>query len=267
MTYQSPALNVMIAAARKAGRPLIRDFGELENLQVSMKGPADFVSTADRRTERILIDELSKARPGYGFLGEEGGTVEGHDKTHRFIIDPIDGTTNFLHGIPHFAISIALEREGQLVAGLIYNPVTDDMFVAEKGHGAYLNNKRLRVAARKDFSAAVFATGLPFMGRPGRARAVAETDAVLAVTAGVRRFGAAALDMAFVAAGRFDGYWERGIHLWDVAAGIVLVREAGGVVSDSHGRTDGLDGSDIVAANEHLHPQLLKLLKGAKAES
>jgi len=265
MAYSSPALNVMVAAARKAARPLSRDFNELENLQISMKGPADFVTSADKRTERILIEELSKARPGYGFLGEEGGAVEGADKTHRFVIDPIDGTTNFMHGIPHFAISIALEREGQLVAGVVYNPITDDLFTAEKGHGAYLNNKRLRVAARKELGPCVFTTGLPFKGRDGRARALAEVDAVLALTAGVRRFGSASLDLAWTAAGRVDGYWERDVQLWDVAAGIVLVREAGGIVSDFAGRTDGLNGSQIVCSNEYLHPQLLKLLKGAGA--
>lgn len=265
MAYVSPALNVMIAAARKASRPLIRDFNELENLQISMKGPADFVTSADKRTERILIEELTKARPGYGFLGEEGGATAGADKTHRFIIDPIDGTTNFMHGIPHFAISIGLEREGQLVAGVVYNPVTDDLFTAEKGHGAYLNNKRLRVAARKELAPCVFTTGLPFKGRDGRARSLAEVEAVLAVTAGVRRFGAASLDLAWAAAGRVDGYWERNVQLWDVAAGIVLVREAGGLVSDFQGRTDGLNGSEIVCANEYLHPQLLKLLKGVQA--
>jgi myo-inositol-1(or 4)-monophosphatase len=266
MAYISPALNVMVAAARKAGRPLIRDFNELENLQISMKGPADFVTSADKRTEKILIEELTKARPGYGFLGEEGGGIDGADKTHRFVIDPIDGTSNFMHGIPHFAISIGLEREGQMVAGVVYNPATDDLFTAEKGHGAYLNNKRLRVAARQDLASCLIATGLPFKGRDGRARALAETDAVLDVTAGIRRFGAASLDMAWTAAGRIDGYWERDIQLWDVAAGIVLVREAGGVVSDIAGRTDGLNGGQIVCANEHIHPQLLKLLKNAKAD-
>jgi len=266
MAYISPALNVMIAAARKAGRPLIRDFNELENLQISMKGPADFVTSADRRTEKILIEELSKARPGYGFLGEEGGAIEGADKTHRFIIDPIDGTSNFMHGIPHFAISIGLEREGQLVSGVVYNPATDDLFTAEKGHGAYLNNKRLRVAARKDMAPCLIATGLPFKGRDGRARALAETEAVLNVTAGIRRFGTASLDLAWTAAGRLDGYWERNIQIWDVAAGIVLLREAGGIVSDFQGRTDSLNGSEIVCANEHIHPQLLRLLKGVKAD-
>src|SRR6185369_16835550 len=165
MRYLSPALNVMTAAARKAGRGLIRDFGEIENLQVSLKGPGDFVSTADKRTENLLLEELSRARPGYSFLTEETGAVDGPDRTHRFIIDPIDGTSNFLHGIPHFAISIALEREGQLVAGLIYNPITDEMYTAEKGSGAFLNNKRLRVATRKEMAPSLFATGLPFLGR------------------------------------------------------------------------------------------------------
>lgn len=259
--YSSPALNVMVAAARKAGRPLIRDFNELENLQISMKGPADFVTSADKRTEKILIEELSKARPGYGFLGEEGGALAGADKSHRFIIDPIDGTTNFMHGIPHFAISIGLEREGQLVAGVVYNPVTDDLYTAEKGHGAYLNNKRLRVAARKELAPSVIATGLPFLGKEGHARASAEMAEMMNVTAGIRRFGAASLDLAYVAAGRFDGFWEHGLQAWDVAAGLVLVREAGGMASDLHGGADMLTKGSVLAANEHLHPQLLKLLK------
>jgi myo-inositol-1(or 4)-monophosphatase len=265
MAYISPALNVMVAAARKAGRPLIRDFGELENLQISMKGPADFVTTADKRTERILIEELSKARPGYGFLGEEGGAVEGPDKSHRFIIDPIDGTTNFMHGIPQFAISIALEREGQLVSGVVYNPVTDDLFIAEKGHGAYLNDKRLRVAARKELGPAVIATGLPFMGKEGHARALAEMGAVMDVTAGIRRMGAASLDLAFVAAGRFDGFWENGLQAWDMAAGIVLLKEAGGVITDLTGGEQMMAKGQVLCANEHLHPQLLKVLKNARA--
>jgi myo-inositol-1(or 4)-monophosphatase len=263
--YQSPALNVMVAAARKAARPLSRDFNELENLQISMKGPADFVTSADKRTEAILIEELTRVRPGYGFLGEETGAVEGKDKTHRFIIDPIDGTTNFMHGIPHFAISIALEREGQLVSGVIYNPITDELFTAEKGHGAYVNNKRLRVAGRKELAPSVIATGLPFMGKDGHARATAEMNAVMNVTAGIRRFGAASLDLAWVAAGRFDGFWERGLQAWDIAAGLVLVREAGGVVTDMTGGTDMLANGTVLSANEQLHPQLLKLLKAAGA--
>ena len=261
MAYTSPTLNVMIAAARKAGRPLIRDFNELENLQISMKGPADFVTSADKRTEKILIEELSKTRPGYGFLGEEGGVVEGKDKSHRFIIDPIDGTTNFMHGVPHFAISIGLERDGQLVAGVLFNPVLDDLYYAEKGHGAYLNNKRLRVAGRKEMAPSLFATGLPFLGRPGHDRALAEAAAIMDVSSGIRRMGAASLDMAYVAGGRFDGFWERGLKAWDIAAGIVLVREAGGMVSDLEGGGEMLNGGGILCANENLQPQLLKLLK------
>jgi myo-inositol-1(or 4)-monophosphatase len=266
MAYISPALNVMMAAARKAGRPLVRDLGELENLQVSMKGPADFVTSADKRTERILIEELTRARPGYGFLGEESGTIEGKDKTHRFIIDPIDGTTNFLHGIPHFAISIGLEREGQLVSALVYNPATDDMFVAEKGHGAYLNDKRLRVAARKTLASALVATGFPFMGHAEErhARMQAELAQVMPAAAGLRRFGAASLDLAWVAAGRFDAFWERGLAPWDVAAGILLVKEAQGVVSDLSGGPDMLEGRSILAANDALHPMLLKMLRGVR---
>jgi myo-inositol-1(or 4)-monophosphatase len=265
MAYQSPILNVMTMAARKAGRPLIRDFGELENLQISMKGPADFVTSADKRTEKLLIEELSRARPGYGFLGEEGGVIEGKDKSHRFIIDPIDGTTNFMHGVPHFAVSIGLEREGVMVAGVLYNPVTDDLYYAEKGHGAYLNNKRLRVAARKELSSSVIGNGFPFLGKDGHARAAAEVSAVMHVTAGVRRMGAASLDLAYVAAGRFDGYWEHDLKAWDIAAGIVLVREAGGLVTDMRGGADMLTNGTVLCGNENLHPQLLKLLKGVNA--
>jgi myo-inositol-1(or 4)-monophosphatase len=270
MPYLSPALNVMIAAARKAGRPLIRDFGELENLQISLKGPADFVSSADERTERILIEELSRARPGYGFFAEETGVREGPDKTHRFIIDPIDGTTNFLHGVPVFAISIALEREGQLVSGVVYNPVTDEMFVAEKGQGAFLNDKRLRVAVRKNLAESLIATGIPFMGKGDQAlhdQSLAEVRAVIARTTGVRRCGSASLDLAGVAAGRFDAYWERVLNPWDIAAGILLVREAGGIVTDLNGGGDPLKTRDVLAANEALHPQLLKVLRDAPREA
>lgn len=263
MPYLSPALNVMTTAARKASRALIRDFGELENLQVSMKGPADFVSTADKRTERILIEELSRARPGYNFLVEESGVIEGPDKSHRFIIDPLDGTTNFLHSIPHFAISIGLEREGQLVSGVVYNPVSDEMFTAERGHGAYLNEKRLRVAGRKHLPESLMSTGIPFLGREGHERFLRELGEVMNATSGVRRFGSAALDLAYVAAGRFDGFWERGLQPWDMAAGILLVREAGGVVTDLDGGAHALTAGHILAANEALHPQILGLLKTA----
>jgi myo-inositol-1(or 4)-monophosphatase len=266
MPYLSPALNVMTSAARKAGRKLIRDFGEVENLQISLKGPADFVSVADQRTERILIEELQKARPGYPILSEEAGLVDGPDKSHRFIIDPLDGTTNFLHGIPHFAISIALEREGQLVSGVIYNPIVDDMFTAERGQGAYLNNKRLRVAARKELKTCLSATGIPFLGRgtpEEHERYLKELHAVIEATPGVRRFGSAALDLAWVAAGRYDAFWEHGLASWDIAAGILMVREAHGVVTDLKGGERMLQSGDILAGNELLHPQLLKLLRAA----
>jgi myo-inositol-1(or 4)-monophosphatase len=261
--YISPALNVMTAATRKAARPLIRDFGELENLQVSRKGPADFVSTADQRTERILIEELSKARPGYGFLVEEQGAIEGPDKTHRFIIDPIDGTTNFLHGIPQFCISIALEREGQIVSAVVFNPVTDEMFMAERGHGAYLNDKRLKVAQRRNLSESLIASGAPFMGKEGQDVFLEELRAVITSTAGMRRFGSAALDLAWVAAGRFDAFWERSLQPWDIAAGLLLVKEAQGVVSDLDGRERMLETGNIIAANEALHRPLLDLLRKA----
>jgi myo-inositol-1(or 4)-monophosphatase len=267
MPYLSPALNVMTSAARKAGRKLIRDFGEVENLQISLKGPADFVSVADQRTERILIEELQKARPGYPILSEEAGLVDGPDKSHRFIVDPLDGTTNFLHGIPHFAISIALERDGQLVSGVIYNPIVDEMFTAERSHGAYLNNKRIRVAARKDLKTCLSATGIPFLGRgtPEEHEAfMKELRAVTDATPGIRRFGSAALDLAWVAAGRYDAFWEHGLKAWDIAAGILMVREAQGVATDLKGGDRMLESGDILVANDPLHPQLLKLLKNAR---
>src|SRR6185295_16177113 len=260
MPQTSPTMNVMIAAARKAARALARDFGEVENLQVSRKGPADFVTSADLKAEKTLFEELSKGRPGYGFLMEERGAVEGSDKTHRWIVDPLDGTTNFLHGIPHFAISIALEREGVIVAGVIYNVVRDELFWAEKGVGAYLNDKRLRVAGRSEMRDALFATGTPWHGRPGHETALAEIERVIAATAGIRRFGSAALDLAYVAAGRFDGYWERNLNAWDIAAGAVLVREAGGFAKEIDGG-DFLQTGAIVAANERLLPLLTKAIR------
>jgi myo-inositol-1(or 4)-monophosphatase len=263
MPYLSPALNVMTSAARKAGRRLIRDFGEVENLQISLKGPGDFVSVADQRTESILVGELQRARAGYPILSEEVGLIDGPDKSQRFIIDPLDGTTNFLHGIPHFAISIALEREGQLVSGVIYNPISDDMFTAEKGHGAYLNDTRLRVAARKEIKNALTATGIPWSGRDGHERFQAELGAMMKATSGVRRFGSAALDLAWVAAGRYDMYWERDLKAWDIAAGILMVREAGGVVSDLNNQQKMLETGHVIASNEAMHGQFLKMLKDA----
>lgn len=270
MAVLSPLMTIMQNAARQASRSLIRDFGEVENLQVSRKGPADFVSAADKKSEEVLLDNLRRDRPGYSYLVEESGVIDGSDKTHRFIIDPLDGTTNFLHGIPHFAISIALERKGELVAGLVYNPITDELFHAEKGRGAFLNAGRggadvkLRAAARTVFNEAVFATGLPFVGKPGHAKALTSLHKVMAETAGVRRFGAASLDLAWAAAGRFDGYWERGLAPWDTAAGIVIAREAGLVVRELDNPVENLtehnpcDTGNIVCANADLLPELLK---------
>jgi myo-inositol-1(or 4)-monophosphatase len=261
----SALLNVMIGAARKAARGLKRDFGEVEKLQVSMKGPANFVTAADRKAEETLFAELNKARPGYGFLGEESGQRDGTDKSHRWIVDPLDGTTNFLHGIPHFATSIGLERDGIAIAGVIYNPATDDMFIAERGKGAFLNEQRIRVAARTRLAEAVITCGLPHLGHGDLALGARETGAMQPKVAGLRRFGAAALDLAWVAAGRFDAYWERDIKPWDMAAGIVLVREAGGYVTDCDGGEDMYAKGHIAAGNETMHKAVLQVLKAAKA--
>ncbi|MGH6665496.1 MAG: inositol monophosphatase family protein, partial [Pseudolabrys sp.] len=238
-------------------------FGEVENLQVSIKGPANFVSAADHKAEDIIFNELSKARAGYGFLMEERGEVIGADRTHRWIVDPLDGTTNFLHGIPQFAISIALERDGAVVAGLIYNPANDEMFIAEKGKGAFMNDQRIRVAGRKRLSDAVIGCGLPHRGRGDLALGRRETGAVQEHVVGLRRFGAAALDLAWVAAGRLDGYWERNIKPWDMAAGIIVLREAGGFVSDCDGGDDMFAKGHIVAGNEAIQKELLHVLQGA----
>ncbi len=253
----------MIAAARKAARALKRDFGELEKLQVSLKGPANFVSAADKRAEETLYAELSKARPGYCFLGEEGGQRDGADKSHTWIVDPLDGTTNFLHGIPQFAFSIALEREGAIVAGLVYNPASEELFLAEKGKGAFLNDQRIRVAARKRLADSVIACGLPHIGRGDLALAKKELGAMQEQVAGLRRFGAAALDLAWVAAGRLDGYWERDLKPWDMAAGLCLIREAGGYVSDVTGGDDIFATGHVVAGNETIQKELLRVLKDA----
>ncbi|MBV9997355.1 MAG: inositol monophosphatase [Caulobacteraceae bacterium] len=263
MTTPSALLKVMIDAARKAARGLARDFGEVAELQVSRKGAADFVSAADLKSEQTLFEELTRVRPGYGFLGEERGEVEGSDKTHRWIVDPLDGTTNFLHAIPHFAINIALEREGRIVAAVTYNPVSHDLFWAERGRGAYLNDRRLRTAARTRLEEAVLATGIPFLGHGHHARFLKELHQIAQRVAGVRRFGAAALDLAWVAAGRFDGFWERDLGAWDVAAGVLLVTESGGMVSDAEGGQDMLTKGSICAANLALHPLLIERLQAA----
>jgi myo-inositol-1(or 4)-monophosphatase len=256
-------VKVMIDAVRKAARGLTRDFGEVGELQVSRKGPADYVSAADVKAEQVLFEALTKARPGYGFLGEERGLIEGSDKTHTWIADPLDGTTNFLHAIPHFAITVALEREGQIVAGVTFNPISNELYWSEKGKGCFLNDHRLRVAARRDLGESVLATGIPFMGRPGHATFLKELHQITARVSGVRRFGAAALDLAYVAAGRYDGFWERGLGKWDMAAGILFVTEAGGVVTDADGAGDPLASGTICAGNTDLQPQILARLKAA----
>ncbi|MFL5266246.1 MAG: inositol monophosphatase family protein [Stellaceae bacterium] len=263
MAVRSPILNVMGNAALKAARGLIRDFGEVEHLQVSVKGTGEFVSTADLKAERTLKAELKKARPGYAMLFEEGGAEPGSDARHRWIVDPLDGTTNFLHGIPHFAISIALERDDEIVAGVVYEPIRDEMYWAEKGAGAYVNDRRLRVSARRQLAEAVIGTGIPYGDRADDQAYMATLASVMAATSGVRRMGAAALDLAYVAAGRYDGFWEFGLSPWDIATGILLVREAGGYVSDMAGGHGMMASGDVVAANDHLHLPLAAVIKEA----
>ncbi|NNE39689.1 MAG: inositol monophosphatase [Marinicaulis sp.] len=260
MPQASALMNVMITAARKAARQLNRDFGEAQALQVTRKGIADFVSKADLRAEEIIHETLSAGRSKYGFVMEERGEIEGADNSNRWIVDPLDGTTNFLHGIPHFAISIALERDRQAYAGVIYNPITEELFRAEKGEGAFLNDRRIRVSGRNELSETVFACGLPFAGMEGRELALEETKRVLEKTAGVRRFGSAALDLAFVAAGRYDAFWERGLNIWDVAAGAAIVREAGGIVSEIEGGNKHLSAGSIIAANGEIYDSARKLI-------
>jgi myo-inositol-1(or 4)-monophosphatase len=253
----------MIDAARKAARGLARDFGEVTELQVSKKGAADYVTAADIKAEQLIFELLAKARPGYSFLGEERGLVEGTDKTHTWIVDPLDGTTNFLHAIPHFAVNIALQRDGAIVAAVTYNPITHEMFWAEKGKGAYVSDKRIRVAARTRMDEALFGTGIPFLGHGQHAKFLKELHQISQRVAGVRRFGAAALDLGWVAAGRLDGFWERDLKPWDMAAGILLVTEAGGMVTDLDGGDEMLTKGSICAGNLELQPQLLERLKAA----
>ena len=264
MTTPTTLLKVMIDAVRKAARGLTRDFGEVAELQVSKKGAGDYVSAADIKAEQVLFEELMRVRPGYGFIGEERGLIEGSDKTHTWIVDPLDGTTNFLHAIPHFAVTAALERDGVIVAGVTYNPISNEMFWDEKGKGAYLNDKRLRVAARRHLDETVLATGIPFIGKPGHAVFLKELHQVSQKVSGVRRFGSAALDLAYVAAGRFDGYWERGLQNWDMAAGTLLVTEAGGKVTDADGDIAPLHSGTVLASSLELHPLILETLKGAR---
>jgi myo-inositol-1(or 4)-monophosphatase len=266
MVSHSGLITVMQRAARKAAPRIRRDFGEVEQLQVSRKGPADFVSMADKRAEQTVMDELRYARPDWGFLMEEAGAVEGAPGKPRWVLDPIDGTSNFLHGIPHFAISIAVQEPkpgggwGEVTQGLVYQPLTDESYWAEKGRGAWLNERRLRVSSRRDLSDSLIATGVPYKGHGHLDRFQKILEAVSPEVAGIRRFGSAALDLAWVAAGRYDGFWEEDLHPWDVAAGILLVREAGGFVTDFRGGEAGLARGQILAAADQIHSRLHKLL-------
>jgi myo-inositol-1(or 4)-monophosphatase len=263
----SALVKVMIEAVRKTARGLARDYGEVAELQVTRKGAADFVSAADLKAEQTLFEELTRVRPGYSFLGEERGEIAGTDKTHRWIVDPLDGTTNFLHGIPHFAVSIALERNGAIVAGVTYNPANDELFVAERGKGAFLNDQRIRVAARRRLGDAIVGCGLPHYGRGDLKASRNEIAAAQQNFAGLRRYGSATLDLAWVAAGRLDAYWERDLSPWDMAAGIVLVREAGGFVSDLDGGEAIFAKAQVVTGNETMHRELLRLLREAGRET
>ncbi len=259
----SANINIMMKAARKAGRSLTKDFGEVENLQVSMKGPGDFVSRADLRAEEILREELRGARPTYGWLAEEGGFEAGEDPTRRWIVDPLDGTTNFLHGLPHWAVSIALEHKGRIVAGVIFDPLKNEMFFAEKGQGAWLGDyKRLRVSGRHRMIECVFATGLPFGGRADLPDTLHDLARVLPACAGVRRWGSAALDLAYVAAGRYDGFWERGLNPWDLAAGLAIVQEAGGMVETVEKDGHIIEDGSVICANEAMFDTFAKLIRG-----
>jgi len=258
----SANLNIMIKAARKAGRALVKDFREVENLQVSMKGAGDFVSRADINAEKLLKDELRSARPTYGWIAEEGGAEEGEDPTRRWIVDPLDGTTNFLHGLPHWAVSIALEHKGQIVAGVVFDAAKDEMFFAEKGAGAWLNESRLRVSGRNKMIESIFATGIPFGGRSDLPTTLQDLARLAPACAGVRRWGSAALDLAYVAAGRYDGFWERRLNVWDLAAGVIIVREAGGLVEPVNPQGDILANGEIIASNEAIFSSFSKVVRG-----
>lgn len=263
MPAHSALITIMDKAARKAAPRLRRDFNEVSQLQVSRKGPSDFVSNADRAAEKTIVEVLRQARPDWGLVLEEGGAIEGDPSRPRWIVDPLDGTSNFLHGIPHFAITIAVEQDGQIVSGLVYQPLTDESFWAEAGRGAWLQNQRLRVSARKDLGDCLIATGVPFRGHGDFEQFDSILQAVAPNVAGIRRFGSAALDLAWVAAGRYDGYWEAGLNSWDVGAGILLVREAGGFVSDYRGGDRPIERREVIASNGAIQSRLHKLVGGA----
>lgn len=262
MSQASANINLMIKAARVAGRKLIRDFNEVENLQVSSKGPGDFVSRADKMAEETIREILLETRPNYGFLGEENAEIIGNDPTRRWIVDPLDGTTNFLHGLPHWAVSIALEHKGEIVAAVIYDPIKDEIFVAEKGAGAWVNDRRLRVSGRTSMIETIYATGLPFGGRADLPETMRDLGRILPVSAGVRRFGSAALDLAYVAAGRYDGYWERGLNAWDIAAGVLMVKEAGGLLDGITKGDNPLESGEVIAAAEPVYDRFAALVRG-----
>ena len=261
MKLNSANINVMVKACRKASKILIRDFGEIENLQVSVKGPGDFVTSSDKRVEKILIEELQKARPSYSILSEEIGEIN-NDKSFKWIIDPIDGTANFLHGIPHFAISIGLEHNKEIICGIIYDPIKDEMFTAEKGNGSYLNNQRMRVSFRSKLKDCIVFTGGPKLGSKDRELALKEYNNLSSkVLVPIRKLGSASLDMAYVAAGRCDGFWQRNLNYWDIAAGIILVKEAGGFVTDFNGENEYIQNKTILATNAKINKEMIEVLK------
>ena len=257
----SANLNVMMKTARKVGRQLLKDFTEVEQLQVSTKGPGDFVTRADRQAEETIREDLMEARPSYGFLGEEGAEIAGEDPTRRWVVDPLDGTTNFLHGLPHWAVSIALEHKGKIVAGVVYDPVKDEMFYAEKGQGAFMNESRIRVSARHRMVDSIFATGMPWAGRGDLPDTLQDLARILPATSGVRRFGAASLDLAYVAAGRYEGFWERRLQPWDIAAGIIIVQEAGGLLEPINPEGDALQDGALLCANEAIFSAFAKVVR------
>ncbi len=258
----SANLNIMIKAARKAGRSLVKDFREVENLQVSMKGAGDFVSRADIASEKILKEELLGARPTYGWLAEEGGSQDGADPTRRWIVDPLDGTTNFLHGLPHWGVSIALEHKGQIVSAVVYDPAKDEMFYAEKGSGAWLNDsRRLRVSGRSRMIEAIFATGIPYAAKNTLPATLKDFAKLMPECAGVRRWGAASLDLAYVAAGRFDGYWERELNIWDIAAGGLIASEAGALVEGIREDQDPYETGSILCASNNIFDPFAKTIR------
>ena len=259
----SANLNVMMKAARAAARSLVKDFREIENLQVSSKSAGDFVSRADITAEKIIRDMLTEARPTYGWLGEESSEVAGEDPTRRWVVDPLDGTTNFLNGLPHFAVSIALEHRGKIVSGVVYDPAKDEMFVAEKGAGAWMNDSRIRVSDRRHMSESLYATGLPFSGRADLPDTLKDLAQLLPACAGVRRWGAAALDLAYVACGRYDGFWERNLKLWDIAAGLIIAREAGAIVEGVTPQTTPEETGDVLCANSIQFESLAKVIRRA----